>query len=94
MLANIVPLQTPLTPGWGQKVIFFLSASSHVAYQIKGSETFYTMQANILHFYTPLTPWWGQNIFFEEGHVAYQITRKEVQNIMQVKCTPLTFWVG
>ena len=58
------------------------------------------MQANILPFYTPSTPGWGQKvktIFSEEGHVAYQITKKEV-NIMQVKCltlcTPLTFWAG
>ena len=38
MLANIFHLQTSLTPGMGKNVIFFFSESSHVAYQIKGSE--------------------------------------------------------
>ena len=37
MLANMLPLHTPFTLGWGQKVNFF-SESSHVAYQINGDE--------------------------------------------------------
>ena len=37
------------------------------------------MQANILPFYSPSTPCWPKMVkavFNEEGHVAYQITRK------------------
>ena len=35
MQANILPLHTPSTPGWGLKVkTFFFSDSSHVAYQM------------------------------------------------------------
>ena len=54
------------------------------------------MQANVLPFYTPLIPIWGQKVipFFSDG----QITRKDVLNIMHLKCltlcTPLAFWVG
>ena len=55
------------------------------------------MQANILSLYTPSTHSGVKiiTIFFEGGHVEYQIKKKEVQNIMQVKyltvCTPRTF---
>ena len=59
------------------------------------------MKANILPFYMLTTPGWGQRdqIFFsDECHVAYQIKRKAVYTIMQVKCltlcTYLTFYVG
>ena len=38
MLANILPLHTPSTPGVGSKsLLFFFSESSHVAYQINGN---------------------------------------------------------
>ena len=36
MVANILPKDTPLTPGVGSKCQLF-SVSSHVAYQIKGN---------------------------------------------------------
>ena len=38
MKANMLSLHTPKTPGWGQKVFFFISKSGHVAYQIKVEE--------------------------------------------------------
>ena len=55
------------------------------------------MQANIVP--QPLDGVQRSKQFFsEEGHVAYQITRKEVWNIMQVKCltlcSPLMVWVA
>ena len=38
MVANILPVVTPLIPGVGQKVkTFFFSESGHDAYQIKGN---------------------------------------------------------
>ena len=38
MVANILPTDTPLTQGWGQKVkLLSFSESSHVAYRIKGN---------------------------------------------------------
>ena len=52
MLANILPLHTPIDP-WmrGQSVLF--SERSHGAYQINRDEAESAMQANILPFYTP-----------------------------------------
>ena len=38
MKANMQSLHTPSIMGWGQKVMFFLSESGHVAYQIKVKE--------------------------------------------------------
>ena len=39
MKANMLSLHTPMTSGWGQKVIlFFFPKSGHVAYQIKVEE--------------------------------------------------------
>ena len=39
MIANMLSLHTPTTPGWGQNVIFvFFPKSGHVAYQIKVEE--------------------------------------------------------
>ena len=55
--------------------IFFFSEYGHVAYHIKGNETYDNLHANILH--TPLSPGLrvkGQNSFFSKsGHFAYQI---------------------
>ena len=34
----MLTLHTPTTPGWGEKVILFVSKSGHVAYQIKVKE--------------------------------------------------------
>ena len=37
------------------------------------------MQTHMLSFYMPTTPGWGlKGHFSEEGHVAYQMKRKEV----------------
>ena len=75
MVANILPTDTPSTPGVGSKgqtIIF--SESSHVAYQINAGSN---MVANILPTDTPLTQGVGSNgqtiSFTESSHVAYQI---------------------
>ena len=49
MVANILPTDTPSTPGLGSKgqTIYF-SESSHVAYQIKADDAGSNMVANIL----------------------------------------------
>ena len=56
MLANILPLHTPIDP-WvrGQRVIYLFRESSHVAYQINRDEAESAMQAKqiFLPFYTP-----------------------------------------
>ena len=78
MVANILPIDTPLTQGVGSKgqTISF-SESSHVAYQIKADDPCINMVANILPTDTPLTQGVGskgQTISFtESSHVAYQI---------------------
>ena len=54
MIANILPLHTPLTPGVGSKGQIFISESSHVAHKSNGNEAENSMQGNILPFYTPL----------------------------------------
>ena len=38
--ANILPLHTPMTLGWGQKVKTFFSKSCHFAYKIKANEMY------------------------------------------------------
>ena len=84
MLANILLLHP--SPRVGSKGHFL---SSHVTCQIYRNEAENTMQANIRPFYTPTTPGWGQ----VKKCCIYQSKRKEVLNIMQVKCflfTPLT----
>ena len=63
MLASVLSLHTPLVPGLGSKGFFIFSERSHVACQINGNETEYTMQANIQPFYTSA-------YFCEEGRVA------------------------
>ena len=78
MVANILPTDTPLTQGWGQKgqTIYF-SESSHVAYHIKADGAGSNMVANILSTDTPSTQGVGskgQTISFSESsHIAYQI---------------------
>ena len=62
MLANTLPLHTPLAPGLESKCHFFYSESSHVANQINGNEAEITMQANILPFYKHSTPGWDQEV--------------------------------
>ena len=56
MVANILPIDTPLTQGVGSKgqTIYF-SESSHVAYQIKAEDAGSNMVANILPTDTPST---------------------------------------
>ena len=57
MLANVLPLHTPLTPGVGSKgQFFFFSESNHIACKINGNEAENTLQAYILPFCTPMTP--------------------------------------
>ena len=50
------------------------SKSSHVAYQIKGNETYDNMLANSLPVHTPFTPGWG--LRSADSHVAYKMNRK------------------
>ena len=38
MLANILPLHTPLTPGVGFKGLFFFSEGGYVTYQIEENQ--------------------------------------------------------
>ena len=46
--ANILPLHTYLTTEWGQKVkTIFFSENGHVAYQIKGNDTYNIIQVII-----------------------------------------------
>ena len=80
MVVNILPTDTPLTQGVGSKgqTIYFLSESSHVAYQIKADDACSKMVANILPADSPSTQGVGskgQTIYFlsERSHVAYQI---------------------
>ena len=78
LVANILPTDTPLTPGVGSKgqTIYF-SESSHVAYQIKADDAGSNTVANILPTDIP----WTQGVgvkrstisFSESSHVAYQI---------------------
>ena len=56
MLAKILSVHTPLTPG------FLFSESSHDAYQINGNEVSNTIHANVLPFYTTTSPGWGQKV--------------------------------
>ena len=83
MLANILPLHTPLILGCGQKSFFLFSVSCQVAYQINRNEAENRMQANSLPFYKPTTTGWGQKVKqVSESHVAYQIKRKVELNII------------
>ena len=81
MLSN--SLHTPLTHEVGQKChCFFLSESSHVAYQNNGNEAENTMQSNSLPFYKPTALGFGEKVkacfYLKKCHIAYQIKRKEV----------------
>ena len=58
MLANVLPLHAPLTPG-GSKGHFFLFCK-HV--KLIGNEAENTLQANVLPFYTPSAPRWGNKV--------------------------------
>ena len=59
MLANSLPLHTPLTSRVGSNgQLFFFSESCHVAYQINRNEADNTMQANILLLHAH-DPWMG-----------------------------------
>ena len=79
MLANVLPLFTPLTPVVGSKRSFF-SESNHVECKIK-NEAENTLQAYILH-PQPKIGSKGQNIFFStESHVAYQIKGKKCRTL-------------
>ena len=63
MVANILPIDTPLTQGVGSKgQTKSFSESSHVAYQIKADDAGSNMVANILPTDTPLTQGWGQKV--------------------------------
>ena len=78
MVANILPIDTPSTRGWGEKVkTISFSESSHVAYQIKADNAGSNMVANILPIDSPSTQGVGskgQTISFSESsYVAYQI---------------------
>ena len=58
---------------WIKEVKKNLSESSHVAYQIKGSEMFENMQAHIV---PRRVGFKGQNFFSESSNIAYQMNRK------------------
>ena len=67
MLANSMPLHIPLTPGVGQKVVFFFfSESCHVAYYISGKNREHneSKYPTLLHAYDPWMGTKGSNIFF------------------------------
>ena len=67
LVANILPADTPSTPGMGVKRSkHFFSENSPVAYQIKGNGAQSTMKANILSLHTPLTPGVGS-----KGHFSF-----------------------
>ena len=52
MVSNILPTDTRLTQGWGQKVkLYIFSESSHVAYQIKAADAGSNMVGNIMPTY-------------------------------------------
>ena len=57
MVANILPIDTPLTQGVGSKgqTMYFFAEGSHVAYQIKADDAGSNMVANILPTDTPST---------------------------------------
>ena len=60
MVANILPTDTPLTQGWGQRVkpyIFVKVVMLHIKFKS-------TMKAYILSLHTPTTPGWGQKVKF------------------------------
>ena len=60
MVANILPTDTPLTQGWGQRVkpyIFVKVVMLHIKFKS-------TMKAYILSLHTPTTPGWGQKFKF------------------------------
>ena len=63
MVANILPTDTPLTQGWGQKgqTIYF-SESSHVAYHIKADGAGSNMVANRCPQTHPRLRGWGQKV--------------------------------
>ena len=63
MLAHILSLHTPSTPGvWSKGRNIFFTESSHVAYQIKGNRAYSTMQTHSLSLQTPSTPRLGQKV--------------------------------
>ena len=87
MLADSLPLRTPLTLGVGSKALFcFLKVVILHIKLIGIKQRTECEQMSALS--TPSIPGWGQSsFFFSEGvHVAYKIKRIEVYNIMQGKC--------
>ena len=63
MLANVLPLHTPLTSEVRSKCHFFLSSeSSRVSCQIKGNKAENSMQANSPPFYTFTAPRCDQKV--------------------------------
>ena len=86
MLANILRLHTTLTHRVGSIIFSFLVV---VMVQIKlTGMTHRLLYKQISCFCThprPLDGSKGKTIFSERGHIAYQITKKELKNIMQVK---------
>ena len=78
MEANVLPTDTPSTPGVRSKgqTIYF-SKNCHAAYQIKGNEAQSYIKASMLFLHTPLSPEVGSKSHFfrksENGHVALSI---------------------
>ena len=73
MLANILLLHLPLTPGVGSNGQFFISESSHVALLITLRGMKYTTHSALLHTVDPWMGLKGQKKNSEEFYVAFQI---------------------
>ena len=90
MLANILPLHIPLTLGVGSKghsFSFLKVVMLHI--KLRGMKHRTSCKQIFCHFTHPRVRR-SKHFFSKEGHVAYQITRKEVKNIMQVKYLTLS----
>ena len=96
MLANVLPLHTPVTPGVGSKGQFFVfSESNHVACKIKGNEAETTLQTYILPFCTPTTPDGIKTIFFWRIMLHIKLKGKKCRTLCKADFMhTLTFGLG
>ena len=89
MRANILSLHAPFASGWDLKFVFYFSEIAMLHIKLTRIKHLRVPYKQIFCPFTHPRPLGGvkwPKPFSEDGHVAYQIKRKEVLNIMQVKC--------
>ena len=83
----VVTMIQVIDPGPKGLPVFLPVRSNVLIYKINVNEAYNTMQVNIMSFtHSQSLDVVNTSKHFIEGHVTYQMKRKEVQNIVYVKC--------